>query len=119
MVQPMSNPLDVVAFIASDQVGSGDPELGGVLMRALIKTLPGLSPPPRKVLLMNAGVKLAAEGSPVLDGLRALAEAGVEVHSCGTCLDYFHLEDKLAVGQVGNMHDILQAIVDADRVIRP
>lgn len=109
----------VVAFLASDQVGSGDPELGAVLMRALVKTLGTLSPPPAKVLLMNAGVKLATQGSPVLGDLQALADAGTEVHSCGTCLDYFHLKDALAVGQVGNMHDILQAIVDADRVIRP
>jgi selenium metabolism protein YedF len=108
-----------VVLLAADTVGHGSDELGGILMRAFVKTLREARPRPRWLLLLNAGVRLACEGSPLLDDLRALAEAGVELRACGTCLDYYHLKDKLRVGSVGNMFDIVNTLLGADRVIRP
>ena len=38
---------------------------------------------------------------------------GVEVLVCGTCLDYFGLKDKVAVGTVSNMYEILDSMLMA------
>ncbi len=74
---------------------------------------------PDKILLMNGGVRLAAEGSAVLDTLGKLLDRGCEILVCGTCLDYFELKKKLAMGTVSNMYDIQTAMFTAVKVVRP
>lgn len=91
-------------LVASDGIGQGDADLGRLLMRGFIYTLTEAEVPPLRVILMNAGVKLAVEGSESLPNLRRLEEMGVEVLACGTCLDYFKLAP--AVGRVTNMYEI-------------
>lgn len=90
-------------WIISDRLGSGNDELGRLLMRNFVYSLARAETPPCRVMLMNGGVKLACEDSECLDDLKLLAAAGAVVKVCGTCLDYFHLTAKLAVGEVGNM----------------
>jgi len=90
-------------WIISDTLGSGDDELGRVLMRNFVYSLARAEARPVRVMLMNGGVKLACEGSDSLDDLKLLAENGVIVKVCGTCLDFLHLKDKVAVGEVGDM----------------
>ena len=109
----------VVAFIASDRFGEGDPELGRILMRAFIKTVGELEPRPGKLIFANGGVRLTTEGSDLLPDLAALADQGIEIISCGTCLDFFGLVDRLEVGVASNMYEIAQALVEADRVVKP
>ncbi len=109
----------VVVFITSDLFGVGDEELGKVLMRAFVKTLKDVEPRPEQIIFANSGVRLTTEGSDLIDDLKALEGSGVEVISCGTCLDYYGLVDKLEVGQAGNMYEIASALVGADRVVRP
>jgi selenium metabolism protein YedF len=106
-----------VLFVPSDCLGRGPAELGQQLMGAFFNTLLGLDPKPPTIILMNAGVKLATEGSPVLDDLRALAEQGVDILACGTCLNYFDLTKKLAVGRISNMYDIATALLEAGRIV--
>ena len=72
---------------------------------------------PAKILFYTDGVKLACDGSPVIDTLRALKERGVELILCSTCLDYFSLREKVAVGIVGGMPDIIEAMNSAGKVI--
>ncbi len=72
---------------------------------------------PAKILFYTEGVRLACEGSPVLDQLRAMKDRGVELILCSTCLDYFSLRDKVAVGIVGGMPDIIEAMNAAEKVI--
>lgn len=105
---PAVSPASGVAYlITGDTIGRGSDELGAVLMNAFFYTLGEIEPPPRAILLLNSGVKLAVDGSPLLPHLAALAECGVRVLSCGTCLDHFGLRDRLAVGGVTNMYAIL------------
>jgi intracellular sulfur oxidation DsrE/DsrF family protein len=73
---------------------------------------------PERVILMNGGVRLAVEGSESLPNLRRLAEVGVDVMACGTCLDYYKLKDKLAVGRVTNMYEIAELLM-AGNVLSP
>jgi len=68
---------------------------------------------------MNSGVRFSTVGSDVLDDLRALEIAGVELLSCGTCLDYYGLLDSLSVGRKSNMFEIASTLLVADRVVRP
>ncbi len=108
----------IVVFITGDLLGSGDEKLGRILMEGFVRTLVEQTAAPDKILFMNGGVRLAAEGSPVLHALRSLADRGCEVSSCGTCLDFFGLKDKLAAGSVSSMFDIQGALLRAERVIR-
>lgn len=90
-------------LITTDRLGHGDDELARILMRNFLYSLARAEERPAAVALMNGGVRLACEGSDSLDDLRLLAEAGVAIRACGTCLDYLGLTDSLAVGEVGTM----------------
>ena len=109
----------VVIYINSNLLGIGEEALGTILMRAFLKTLLDLKPIPSKVIFINSGVRLTTEGSEVLETLNAISEQGVEILSCGTCLDFYGLKEKLKAGVISNMYDIAQSLVEADRLIRP
>jgi selenium metabolism protein YedF len=107
----------LVLVVSSDGMGRGAEELGGILMRGFFHVLGEVSPRPQAVILFNTGVRLACEGSPVLEDLRVLAEDGVDILVCGTCLNYLELTGALAAGQVSNMYDIAEAMLGAGRVV--
>jgi len=108
-----------VAYVSSQFLGIGDDVLGAILMRAFLKTLLEMENRPNPLIFINSGVKLTSEGSEVLESLRALAGGGVEILSCGTCLDFYRLKEKLRVGIVSNMYDIARSLLEADTIIRP
>jgi len=108
----------VVIFLDSDSLGRGSEELGRILMRSFLQTLEQSDVQPQKIILINSGVKLACEGSEVLEDLQEFSGKGVEILSCGTCLDYFGLKKKLTVGKVSNMYEILNSLAQAGKVIK-
>ena len=108
---------DIVVLITSDQLGTGDSRLGEILMKAFLNTLWDTEPKPDKILLLNDGVRLTTEGSEVLDALHLLEKEGVQIFSCGTCLEYYQLKEKLRVGLVSNMYDIVNSLLSAGKVI--
>ena len=110
--------LDFVVFIDSDSFGRGSEELGRILMRSFLQTLEQSEAQPQKIILINSGVKLACEGSEVLEDLQELSGKGVEVLSCGTCLEYFGIKKKLLAGKVSNMYEILMSLASAGKVIK-
>ena len=112
---PASGPIVVV--IPGDQMGRGEEELGRVLIRAFLHTLTEVSNRPDTMIFFNTGVKLTIEGSMVLEDLQALQKNGVEILICGTCLDYFDLKAKIAVGQVSNMYTIAETMLAAGRLV--
>ena len=108
----------VVLFIASDVLGRGDnQQLGSLLMQSFLHTLHGLTSKPETIIFINNGVKLVAEDSLVLEDLRQLESQGIELLACGTCLSRLQLLDKVAVGQVSNMHTIAETLLQAEKVI--
>ena len=109
----------VVVLVTSNLFGTGEAELGRILMRAFIKTLKDLDPLPQKIIFANSGVRLTTAGSDLIDDLRELESGGVEILSCGTCLDYYGLLDSLEVGTKSNMYEIASSLVEADRVVGP
>lgn len=108
---------DTCVFISSDKMGLGNDELGKVLIKGFIYTLTESKPYPKYVLLVNGGVKLSAENEETIENLKILENAGVEVLSCGTCLDYYNLKDKLQVGTVTNMYTIVETLKNASNTI--
>lgn len=108
---------NTIVFCASSELGRGSAELGGILMKSFMFTLVESAEKPRAILFVNSGVYLTCEGSPVLEHVRNLEEQGVEMLSCGTCLDYFKLKEKLLAGQVSNMYTIYEKLNEADKVI--
>ena len=108
---------DTVYVITQDTIGHANPELGAVLMKGFIFTLLEVKPAPQALLFMNSGVLLTIDSSPVLPHLIKLAENGVEILSCGTCLDYLNVKEKLAVGGVTNMYTIVETMSAAAKVI--
>ncbi len=108
----------VVVVIASNTMGRGEDVLGGVLMKSFLHTLTEAGPMPDTMILFNTGVKLAVKGSEVLDDLESLANAGVNILACGTCLNYFSLKENLIVGVVSNMYDISQTMLTAGRIVQ-
>ena len=109
----------VVVLVDGATVGRGDDLLGAVLMKSFLHTLKEIQPLPWRLIFINAGVKLAAEGSDLLTVLNELEGLGVEVLSCGTCLDFFKVKEKLVAGKVTNMYDIVSSLVNASNVVRP
>lgn len=110
---------NVVVAVSSDKMGEGSEELGKVLIKAFFFALTQQDELPGTIIFYNGGVKLSTEGSPVLEDLKNLAAQGVEVISCGTCLNFYQLSEKLAVGEVSNMYDIVEHLRKADVVVKP
>lgn len=108
---------DTVYMFTQDTLGHGNRELGAVLMKGFMYTLLETVPRPKTLLFMNSGVLLTIEGSPVMEHLAKLASEGVEILSCGTCLDYFEVKDKLATGGITNMYTIVEVMTAAQKVI--
>ena len=108
-----------VVVVSSQFMGQGDDVLGGNLMKAFIFSLTQMDNLPATILFYNGGAHLTVEGSPALDDLKALAAAGVEILTCGTCLKHYGIEDKLAVGDVTNMYVIVEKQLQAGVVVRP
>jgi selenium metabolism protein YedF len=108
----------IVVMITSAYFGHGDERLGEILMKSFLNTLWDSDPKPAKIIFVNEGIQLTTEGSEVLDALKLLDSNGVEIHSCGTCLEFYGLKEKLQVGVISNMYDIVNSLITADKIIK-
>ena len=108
----------IVVFLTSDVIGRGDDALGAKLMVNFVGTLPELGERLWRIVLVNGGVRLAVAGSPVIDKLRAMEQAGVSILVCGTCLDFYGILDKKEVGQTTNMLDVVTSLDLADKIVQ-
>lgn len=108
---------DIVILVGTDKLGQGDEALGSLLMKSYTYALTEVAPLPKAMLFLNSGVKLTSEGSAILENLEKLAAQGVEIVSCGTCLDFYQLKEKLKVGTIGNMYAIIEKMHAAAKVV--
>lgn len=113
-----SNDLEnmTIAF-SSDKMGSGDEQLGEILMKSFIYTVSETKPYPSSLIFYNAGVKLTCKGSKVIEDLKKLKDEGVEIISCGTCLDFLNLKDQIEIGSISNMYTIYEKLKDVEKNI--
>lgn len=108
-----------VVIISTDHMGEGNEELGRALLKAFLFALTQQETLPAAILFYNAGAAVTCEGSASLEDLQALQSQGVEILTCGTCLNYYGLTEKLRVGEVTNMYVIAEKQLQADCIIRP
>jgi selenium metabolism protein YedF len=110
---------DFVVAVDTDVMGRGSDELGKTLLKGFLFAVSRLAVLPKTVLFYNGGAKLTVEGSDSLEDLRSMAEKGVEILTCGTCLNFYGLTEKLAVGSVTNMYTIVEKMTGADLIVKP
>ena len=110
---------NTVVVVSSDRMGEGNDELGKVLIKGFIFAVTQLDTLPKTMLFYNGGATLTAEGSDSLEDLKSLEAQGVEIMTCGTCLDYYGLKEKLQVGTVTNMYSIVETMAKAGRIVKP
>lgn len=110
---------NTVVVISSTCMGEGDDALGTVLMKSFIYAISQQDTLPATILLYNGGAKLSCEDAPTLEDLKSLEAQGVEILTCGTCLNHYGLTDKLKVGNVTNMYDIVEKMTQASRIVKP
>ncbi len=108
-----------LVVLSNDHMGEGAEELGKILMKSFLYALTQQDELPDTILCYNGGAKLTCEGSESLEDLKDLAERGVEILTCGTCLNFYGITEKLQVGGVTNMYDIVERMGNADRVVKP
>lgn len=104
-------------IVSSEFLGRGDDELGRALMGSFLRKLCLTETLPEEIIFYNAGVKLLAEESPVLDAIELLSQKGVNITACGTCVNYFKLNKLIDPVQVGDMAGIIAELMDSDRVV--
>ena len=119
MAEQSGTQKKVLVYVDTETMGRGDDGLGRVLMRSFLSTLKELEVRPWRIVFVNAGVRNVVADSEYLGILKEIEALGVEVIACGTCLDYFHLKDSVAVGRTSNMFEILTSFNEATNVIRP
>ena len=110
---------NTVVAVDTDSMGRGNDELGAVLIKGFLFAVSRLETLPKTVLFYNGGAKLTTEGSTSLEDLRLMEQQGVEILTCGTCLNYYGLTDQLAVGSVTDMYTIVERLSRAEKVIKP
>ncbi len=116
---PAGRKKNTVVVIDSLQMGGGSEELGKALLKSFLYALSQQDQLPATVLFYNGGAPLSCEGSPVLEDLKSLQAQGVEILTCGTCLNFYGLTDKLQVGEVTNMYVIVEKMTQADLIVKP
>ena len=119
LVRPGEGQKNTVVVIASSEMGSGSEELGKALMKGFIYALGQQDSLPRTILFYNGGAAMTCEGSPALEDLKSLHAQGVEILTCGTCLNFYGLAEKLQIGEVTNMYVIAEKMVQADLIVKP
>jgi len=110
---------NIVVVISSAAMGHGGDELGTSLMKGFIYALSQQDELPSAILFYNGGVNLTSEGSASIEDLKSMEAQGVEILSCGTCLNFYGKTDKLMVGEVTNMYTIVEKMTGADLVVKP
>lgn len=117
--QPGSRTRNIVCVFDSRYIGNGDDELGAILTKSFIFALTKQDMLPTTLLFYNGGAFITTTESDTLNDLKTLADQGVRIITCGTCLNHFGLTDQLRIGEVGNMYEIAECMMNADHIIKP
>jgi selenium metabolism protein YedF len=105
--------------ISSETMGQGSDDLGRKLMKSFFTALSCLDKMPAGIMFYNSGVKLTVDDSPVADILHEIENKGVEILICGTCVEFFRLNDKIHLGHISDMYMITQKLSETGNIIRP
>ena len=109
----------MVVVLSANVMGTGDEKLGTSLMKAFVFAVTKQDQLPETIVCYNTGAYLTCEGADTLEDMKALEAEGVNILTCGTCLDFYGIKDKLAVGAVTNMYEIVEVMEKAKNIVRP
>ena len=109
----------MVVVLSANVMGTGDEKLGTSLMKAFVFAVTKQDQLPETIVCYNTGAYLTCEGADTLEDMKALEAEGVNILTCGTCLDFYGIKDKLAVGTVTNMYEIVEVMEKAKHIVRP
>ncbi len=110
---------EYVIAVKSNTMGYGSDELGAILIRAFINTIPEIEQLPSSVLFYNSGIELVLKDSTVLETLLELEEKGISIIVCGTCVQHYNQKDNVGIGTISNMYDIMEILAQTKKVIYP
>nr|WP_273092235.1 MULTISPECIES: sulfurtransferase-like selenium metabolism protein YedF [Clostridium] len=110
---------NTLMVISSDKMGEGEEEIGKILMKNFMYALTEAEDIPSTIIFYNGGAKLVSKDSLVIEELKKLEELGVEILTCGTCLNYYNLTEELAVGKITNMYTIVEKMSASKKIIKP
>lgn len=116
---PDARKKNTVVVISSSCMGSGSDELGAVLMKGFLYAISQQEELPATILFYNGGAKLTCENAPTIEDLKSMEAQGVEILTCGTCLNHYGLTQQLRVGSVTNMYVIAEKMSKASLIIKP
>lgn len=116
---PDSKKKGMVVVLSANVMGTGEEKLGKALMKAFVFALTRQDVLPETIVCYNTGAYLTCEGADTLEDLKSLEAEGVNIITCGTCLDFYGIKDTLAVGSVTNMYEIVETMENAGKLIRP
>jgi selenium metabolism protein YedF len=118
--------VNYVVALSADTIGSNegsnegsDEALGRALMQGLLATLEAIEPPPTHLILYSRAVLLAVNGAATLPALQALAQRGIAILLCGTCVDHYEIRQAVRVGEIANMLKLLEIQLAAGKVLKP
>lgn len=109
--------MSTTIIVNSNVLGKGPDDLGERLMGSFLRKLCMQNEKPGGIVFYNSGVTLLARGSCALDALEALAEAGVDLIACGTCVAYYELKDRMFIGRISDMQEIVATLMNSQKVI--
>lgn len=110
---------DFVVAVDTDAMGRGSEELGKTLLKGFLFAVGQLPSLPKTILFYNGGARMTCRDSASLEDLKAMADKGVDIRTCGTCLNFYGLTEQLAVGSVTNMYEIVETLAKAGKVVKP
>ena len=116
---PDTKKKGMVVVLSANVMGTGEEKLGKALMKAFVFALTRQDVLPETIICYNTGAYLTCEGADTLEDLKSLEAEGVNIMTCGTCLDFYGIKEKLAVGSVTNMYEIVETMENAGKLIRP
>ncbi|MDD6920322.1 MAG: sulfurtransferase-like selenium metabolism protein YedF [Eubacteriales bacterium] len=105
--------------IEGDVMGKGDEVLGKNLLKGFIFALSKRDVMPDNIIFYNKGAYVSSTESETIDDLKSMEARGVNIITCGACLDFYKLKEELKVGNVSNMYDILETMANSDLIIKP
>jgi len=118
-IKPKANIGDYTIILSSSTMGSGNDDLGKLLLKGFINTIEQLDTLPQEIICYNSGVTLAIKGSNTAKSLKTIENQGVKILLCGTCVDFFGLKDNLEVGSITNMLYIAAKLASESRIVKP
>lgn len=118
IVDEITSAYDSVVLVSSNKFGEGDSDLGDILIKGYFYALSEMDTFPKSIIFLNSGVLLTADDSKILKDLKVMESKGVEILSCGTCVDFYGLKNKLAVGGLSNMYTIVELMNNCKKLIK-